>query len=143
MGGADKGDDIRQGRKILMQPTALDRIQLTFPASDSAMLVLRMTTVGVLAQVGLALDVVDGIKLAVDEAARQFVTCAREKQLSASFAQAEDGLHIIIGVADGTAIAPDPEEWMVLLCVLESMVCTVNVLGAEDAPHALELICRG
>ena len=98
MGGADKGDDIRQGRKILMQPTALDRIQLTFPASDSAMLVLRMTTVGVLAQVGLALDVVDGIKLAVDEAARQFVTCAREKQLSASFAQAEDGLHITIGV---------------------------------------------
>ena len=55
MGGADKGDDIRQGRKILMQPTALDRIQLTFPASDSAMLVLRMTTVGVLAQVGLSL----------------------------------------------------------------------------------------
>lgn len=121
----------------------MERIQLTFPAVDSAMLVLRMTTVGVLAQAGLALDEADGVKLAVDEAAKQFMACAREKRLSVSYAAEADGLHITIGLADGTAIAPDPEEWMVLLCVLESMVCTVNVLGGENAPHALELICRG
>lgn len=120
----------------------MERIQLTFPASDSAMLVLRMTTVGVLAQAGMALDEADGIKLAVDEAAKQFMTCAREKRLSVSYDALEEGLRITIGMADGVAIAPDPDEWMVLLCVLESMVCTVNVLGGEDAPYALELICR-
>lgn len=121
---------------------SMERIQLMLPALDSAMLVLRMTTVGVLAQAGLALDEADGIKLAVDEAAKQFIACAKEERLSVSYASEADGLHITIGFADGAAISPDPEEWMVLLCVLKSMVCAVNVLGG-DAPRALELVCRG
>lgn len=118
-------------------------IQLKFPAAEPSLLVLRMTTVGVLAQAGMPLEAADQIKLAVDEAARQFIACAREECLLATFAPEADGLHIRIGTTGGTAIAPDPEEWMVLLCVLESMGCRVNVQGGEGLPEAVELICRG
>lgn len=116
------------------------QVKLTFGSDNSMMLVLRMTTVGVLAQASMALDRVDEIKLAVDEAAKQFISAADGKTLMAEYTMDGDGLHIVIGTEDGSSIAPNADEWMVLLCVLESMGCEVNVWGGEN-PHALELIC--
>ena len=114
-------------------------VRLTLGCDRDMMLVLRMTTVGVLAQAAFGLDRADEIKLAVDEAAKPFMTVA--DALCVEFSYVEDGLHITIGAENGAAITPDPTEWMVLLCVLESMGCTVNVIGGEN-PRALELICR-
>lgn len=114
-------------------------VRLTLGCDRDMMLVLRMTAVGVLAQACLGLDRADEIKLAVDEAAKPFMAAA--EQLMVEFCCKDDGLHIVIGAADRAPITPDPTEWMVLLCVLESMGCTVNVIGGEN-PCALELICR-
>ena len=116
------------------------QVKLTFECDNCMMLVLRMTTVGVLTQASMALDRVDEIKLAVDEAAKQFLAAAGARKLMAEYTAAEDGLHIVIGTVDGSPIAPNADEWMVLLCVLESMGCEVKVWGGEN-PHALELIC--
>lgn len=116
------------------------QVKLTFGCDNCMMLVLRMTTVGVLAQASMALDRVDEIKLAVDEAAKQFISAAGGKTLMAEYTMGGDALHIVIGTEDGSPIAPNADEWMVLLCVLESMGCEVNVWGGEN-PHALELIC--
>lgn len=113
-------------------------VRLTFGCDNDMLLVLRMTTVGVLAQAAFGLDRADEIKLAVDEAAKQFM-CAEALQVEFCFLT--DGLRITVGAADGKAICPNPDEWMVLLCVLESMGCTVNAVGG-DAPCALELICH-
>ena len=114
-------------------------VRLTLGCDRDMMLVLRMTTVGVLAQASFGLDRADEIKLAVDEAAKPFMSVA--ESITAEFVYVQDGLHITIGATDRTPIAPDPTEWMVLLCVLESMGCSVNVIGEEN-PCALELICR-
>ena len=96
------------------------QVKLTFECDNCMMLVLRMTTVGVLTQASMALDRVDEIKLAVDEAAKQFLAAAGARKLMAEYTAAEDGLHIVIGTEDGSPIAPNADEWMVLLCVLES-----------------------
>lgn len=114
-------------------------VRLTFGGDSDMMLVLRMTTVGVLAQTRFGLDRVDEIKLAVDEAAKPFISAS--ELIDVEYAFVGDDLHITIGAQDGKPLSPDPAEWMVLLCVLESMNCAVNVLGGE-APYALELICR-
>lgn len=116
------------------------QVKLTFECDNCMMLVLRMTTVGVLTQASMALDRVDEIKLAVDEAAKQFIASAGQRTLMAEYSTEDDGLHIVIGTEDGSSIAPNADEWMVLLCVLESMGCEVKVWGGEN-PHALELIC--
>lgn len=118
------------------------KVKLTFSCDDGMMLVLRMTTVGVLAQAAFGLDRADEIKLAVDEAAKQFVAAAAgTKTLTAEYIGSESGLRIVIGTEDHSTIAPNPDEWLVLTCVLESMGCEVNTLGG-DAPYALELICH-
>lgn len=117
------------------------QVKLTFSADNSMMLVLRMTTVGVLAQASFDLDRADEIKLAVDEAAKQFIALAGDRTLKAEYAAQPDGLHIVIGTEDQSTISPDPDEWMVLTCVLESMGCHVEAWGGES-PYALELICN-
>lgn len=114
-------------------------VRLTIGCDNDMLLVLRMTTVGVLAQAAFGLDRADEIKLAVDEAAKQFMAAA--DALTVEYRFLPDGLCISVGAADRSAITPNPDEWMVLLCVLESMGCSVNVVG-EGAPSALELICH-
>lgn len=117
------------------------QVKLTFGADNGMMLVLRMTTVGVLAQAAFGLDRTDEIKLAVDEAAKQFIALANGRLLKAEYILKADGLRIVIGTEDQSAIFPNPDEWMVLNCVLESMGCEVKAWG-DDSPYALELICH-
>ena len=117
------------------------QVRLTFSCDNDMMLVLRMTTVGVLAQAAFGLDRADEIKLAVDEAAKQFMALAGTQRLMAEYTMQPDGLHIVIGTENRAPVSPDPDEWMVLTCVLESMGCQVKVWG-EQAPCALELICN-
>lgn len=117
------------------------QVKLTFGADNGMMLVLRMTTVGVLAQAAFGLDRTDEIKLAVDEAAKQFIALANGRLLKAEYILQADGLRIVIGTEDQSAISPNPDEWMVLNCVLESMGCEVKAWG-DDSPYALELICH-
>lgn len=114
-------------------------VRLTLGCDNDMMLVLRMTTMGVLAQASFGLDRADEIKLAVDEAAKQFMSAA--EMLMVEYTFLPDGLKITVGAENRAPIMPNPDEWMVLLCVLESMGCSVNVVGG-DAPCALELICH-
>lgn len=114
-------------------------VRLTLGCDNDMMLVLRMTTVGVLAQSSFGLDRADEIKLAVDEAAKQFM--AASDMLMVEYDFLPDGLKITLGAQNRAPITPNPDEWMVLQCVLESMGCEVNAVGG-DAPCALELICH-
>ena len=47
---------------------AIGKVELSFPSDKSMMLVLRLTAAGVLARAGLTVDVMDDVKLAVEEA---------------------------------------------------------------------------
>ena len=118
-----------------------DAVELKLPAQREMMLVLRLTTAGVVARAGLTVDRLDDVKLAVEEAC----TCLIDSEnpparLSLCFEKKEAMLLIHIcgeGDCGGTTSAED--EAAVVRCILESLVDGVELRTHGDAIGALEL----
>ena len=70
-------------------------ISLTVPADKSMMLVIRLTTAGVLARARLTVDAIDDMKMAVEEACTLMISqqCP-PAALCVEFLRLEDGLEI-------------------------------------------------
>ena len=105
------------------------------------MLVLRLTTAGVIARAGLTVDRMDDVKLAVEEACSCLIgKTGGPSRLRLRFAQEGAALKINIcgdGACEGARIPP--EECTVVRCILESLVDDVELSMHGDAVGAVEL----
>ena len=117
-------------------------VELKLPAEQNMMLVLRLTTAGVVARAGLTVDRMDDVKMAVEEACSFLIASgnARER-MSLRFEMEEDMLKIHI-CADGNCAGAQPGdegELDVVRCILESLVDDVEFRMHEERIGAIEL----
>ena len=98
-------------------------VELALPARRSMMLVLRLTTAGVVARAGLTVDRMDDVKLAVEEACSSLISEAGgPERLRLRFSEADGALRISVRGEDGTPAAIGADEREVVRCILESLV---------------------
>lgn len=124
-------------REIMLK----EPVELKLPAQQNMMLVLRLTTAGVIARAGLTVDKMDEVKLAVEEACSCLISAQPAPQrLCLRFAEDEQGLKInVCGDCQcgGTAVGED--ELSVVQCILESLVDGVEVQTHGDAISSIEM----
>ena len=128
-------------REIMLK----EAVELMLPAQQNMMLVLRLTTAGVIARAGLTVDRMDDVKLAVEEACSCLIGAENgPSRLHLCFRGDEGGLKIIIGgdcSEEGAAVGED--EIQVVRCILESLVDGVELgLCSKGAIRSIELIVR-
>lgn len=124
-------------REIMLK----EAVELKVPATQNMMMVLRLTTAGVVARVGLTVDRMDDVKMAVEEAC----SCLMDGQhppkiIALRFEDRGDHLMIrVCGDCDCDGILMNEDEAGVVRCILESLVDGVNVLMHGGGIGALEL----
>ena len=123
-------------REILLK----EPVELKLPAEQNMMLVLRLTTAGVVSRVGLTVDRMDDVKMAVEEACNCLLGGdPAPRRLCLRFVEDEQFLRIRVcgdGVCTGAANA---DELGVVRCILESLVDGVDVCMHGDVIGAVEL----
>ena len=96
-------------------------ISLTVPADKSMMLVIRLTTAGVLARARLTVDAIDDMKMAVEEACTLMISqqCP-PAALCVEFLRLEDGLeiHVHSRAEQPCLCGMDPAELDVVRAIL-------------------------
>ena len=115
-------------------------VELKLPAEQNMMLVLRLTTAGVVSRVGLTVDRMDDVKMAVEEACNCLIGGdPAPRRLCLRFAAEENFLKIRI-CGDGACTgAANADELGVARCILESLVDGVDVCMHGDVIGAVEL----
>ena len=123
-------------REILLK----EPVELKLPAQQNMMLVLRLTTAGVVARAGLTVDRMEDVKMAVEEACNCLIDGENAPQrLCLRFVEEESFLKIrICGDGECTGAA-NADEIGVARCILESLVDGVDVCMHGDAIGAVEL----
>ena len=122
-------------RKIML----MEPVELKLPAQQNMMLVMRLTTAGVIARAGLTVDRINDVKLAVEEACSCLIQ-AGPKTLCLRFSEDEQGLLIrICGDCACSGAAVNEDELTVVKCILESLVDGVDVCMNGNAIGAIEL----
>ena len=98
-------------------------VELALPAHRNMMLVLRLTTAGVVARAGLTVDRMDDVKLAVEEACSCLIGKSdAPDRLRLRFSESDGALRISVR-GEGGSLAPIGEdEREVVRCILESLV---------------------
>lgn len=116
-------------------------IELKLPAQRNMMLVLRLTTAGVITRAGLAVDRMDDVKMAVEEACSCLIeTRKAPENLFLRFDCEEDTLKIHICTGENcSGEAPDPDEISVIRCILEALVDSVEFKMRGDLIAAMVL----
>ena len=119
------------------------RIELCISAERSMLLIVRMTTAGVMSRVGLTLDETDDMKMAIDEACNLMLLQKPGCQtLSISYEYDDDAVNVCI---EGKDTAADTGEKMdvnmqeVIRCILESMMDEVIMTPRIDG--GTQMIC--
>lgn len=104
------------------------------------MLVLRLTTAGVVARAGLTVDRMDDVKLAVEEACNCLIDgSGTTGKLCLRFTEAENFLKIRICGDGDCAGEANFEEMHIVRCILESLVDGVEITMCGDGIGAIEL----
>ena len=116
-------------------------MQLFILLQQNVMLVLRLTTAGVIARAGLTVDRINDVKLAVEEACGCVIDIPNgPKRLSLRFWEEGDALKIsICGDCKCGGVAVGEDERTVVKCILESLVDGVEVCMHGDEVGAIEL----
>ena len=124
-----------------MRDTVLSEpVELALPARRSMMLVLRLTTAGVVARAGLTVDRMDDVKLAVEEACSCLIREDGGPQLlRLRFSEADGALRISVRGEDGSPAAIGADEREVVRCILESMVDGVELSADGSTVSGVEL----
>lgn len=117
-------------------------VELKLPAQQNMMLVLRLTTAGVIARAGLTVDRMDDVKMAVEEASNFLIASgnARER-ICLRFESEETTLKIHL-CADGNCSGAQPQdsaELDVVRCILEALVDEVDFKMHDERMGAIEL----
>lgn len=112
-------------------------VELSVPAHRDMMLVLRLTTAGVVARAGLGVDRINDVKMAVEEACALIIETARADMLTLSFAADADALTICI--RGGECECADEDEMQVVRCILESLVDDVQFCRTDSGAGSVLL----
>ncbi len=112
-------------------------VELSVPAHRDMMLVLRLTTAGVVARAGLGVDRINDVKMAVEEACALIIETARADMLRLTFATDADALTICI--CGGACECADEDEMQVVRCILESLVDDVQFCRTESGAGSVRL----
>ena len=120
-----------------------NRIELRVPAEREMMLVIRLTTSGALARLGMSVDAVDDVKLAVEEACNCLIRSSGCSMLDVSY-WTVDGcfcLRAEVGSCNECQSAQrvSDEEIAVIRCVLLSMVDEVQMDFHSDCLRAIDM----
>ena len=109
-------------------------ISLTVPADTSMMLVIRLTTAGVLARARLTVDAIDDMKMAVEEACTLMISqqCP-PAGLCVEFFRREDGLdiHVHSRAEQPCLCGMDPAELDVVRAILGSLADDAQIDYSE------------
>jgi len=124
-------------REIMLK----EPVELKLPAQQNMMLVMRLTTAGVIARAGLTVDRINDIKLAVEEACSCLIQAEPAPQrLCLRFSQEEAILRInICGDCSCGGSAVNEDELTVVRCILESLVDGVDLRTHGGDVGAIEL----
>ena len=115
-------------------------VELALPAQRSMMLVLRLTTAGVVARAGLTVDRMDDVKLAVEEACSCLISeSAGAERLRLRFAEADGALIISVRGEGGSPAPIGEDEREVVRCILESLVDGAELCMDGAAISGVEL----
>jgi len=116
----------------------LKQINLCVSAERSMLLIIRMTTVGVMSRVGLTLDEMDDMKLAIDEACNLMILQKSGCQMLEIQYEYNDSFVRVHISGQGTCAPSDAEPSSdismqeVVLCILQSMVDEVSMVPRTD-----------
>ncbi|WP_204033482.1 ATP-binding protein [Micromonospora qiuiae] len=106
------------------QPTTDDVVHLTVPADGGYLSVLRTATAGLAARLQFALDEIEDLRIAVDEACAMLLAiAARGADLDCRFAVTEDALTVEVTVptAPGAKLPAESSfAWKVLTALTTS-----------------------
>jgi anti-sigma regulatory factor (Ser/Thr protein kinase) len=122
-------------------------VDLLVEAQKDMMLIVRMTTLGVLARAGLTLDDMDDMKMAVDEAFCSLIEqSAGYEQIALHYEYDSDKACVRLSGQGGcraSANEYDCREDEILRCVLESMADEVLIkkLGCSTTQIELKKRC--
>jgi len=116
-------------------------VELSLAAQQNMMLVLRLTTAGVIARAGLTVDRMDDVKLAVEEACGCMIDNPNgPKRLRLRFWEETDALKIsICSACECTGVVVGEDERTIVKCILESLVDGVEVRMCGEEVAAIEL----
>ena len=118
-------------------------VDLLVAAQKDMMLIVRMTTLGVLARAGLTLDDMDDMKMAVDEAFGYLIEQpVGYEQIALHYEYSGDAAIVCLNGQGGCAVTTNEEsscEDEILRCVLESMADEVLIGKAGAATAQIEL----
>ena len=126
---------------IMHEATELCPVELVVPAERNMMLVIRLTTAGVLARAGLTVDVMDDVTLAVEEACNCLIGQGESpRKIRLRFSRLKDALQIsVCYLCDGEdgMCGMDAGELDVVYAILESMVDAVKIEETDGLIHAI------
>ena len=112
------------------------KIDLCIASDKSMMLIVRMTTTGVMSRAGLTLDEMDDMKMAVDEACNLMILqkpCY--EKLEMHYEYSSEAVSVLIQ-GEGVLAEGDKTDHAIMLevmeCILESMVDEVTLIPRED-----------
>ncbi|NEE02550.1 anti-sigma factor [Phytoactinopolyspora halotolerans] len=94
-----------------------DLVELSVPASSAYLAVLRTTSAGLGARLGLTLDDIEDLRIAVDEACAMLLPIAEPgANLQCRFELQNDALEVHVSVAASRSELPGPDSfaWTVL-----------------------------
>ena len=122
-------------REIMLR----EPVELKLPAQQNMMLVMRLTTAGVIARAGLTVDRINDVKLAVEEACSCLIQ-AQIKTLCLRFSEDQAGLKIdICGDCTCSDANVNEDELSVVKCILESLVDGVELRSRGNDVGAIRL----
>ena len=122
-------------------PTGDDVVLLTVPADGGYLGVLRTATAGLAARLHFALDEIEDLRIAVDEACAMLLAIAtRDAELECRFAVSDDALTVRVTVATAPGARLPAESsfaWKVLTALTTSASAT-----ATDERATIALLTR-
>ncbi|WP_166349587.1 anti-sigma factor [Phytoactinopolyspora limicola] len=111
------------------QATNADLVELSVPASSAYLAVLRTTSAGLGARLGLTLDDIEDLRIAVDEACAMLLPVAQSgANLQCRFELHDDSLEVVVSVAAAHTTLPAPESfaWTVLSALAGEVYSSVK-----------------
>ena len=117
-------------------------IELNIAANPAMMLIIRLTTAGVVTRAGLTIDAMESLKIAAEEACACLISQAQPpKRLHVTYSCEGDALVISVDASD---IPDEPgnldeAELEVVRCILEALADQVDIVVSNGWIRAIAL----
>lgn len=133
----------RPSKKGLLVMKPEETIELIVPAARDVLLVLRLTTAGVISRVGMDMDAMDDMKMAVEESFNCLMMQRPGfERLIVRYHYHQGQVDIQLQGIDplpGEGVVPNESELQVIRCILESMADSVTLKTHGEGIEAVYL----